>query len=59
VTGRRLDEEAQEVWESFSTKERISWMRENRNQMNFHSLSDLIGCARGKWFCGYASELLS
>ena len=53
------EEEAQEVWESFSTRERIDWMRENYRNMNFHSLSELIGCAKGKWFCGYASELLS
>ena len=53
------DEQAREVWESFTTKERIEWMRKNYRYMNFHSISDLIGCAKGKYFCGHASELLS
>ena len=51
-------DEASELWESFSTKDRIDWMRTNYGSMYFHSLSDLIGCARGKYFCGNAGELL-
>jgi hypothetical protein len=52
-------EQANEVWESFNDKERVEYIRDNRSQFEFRSLGDLLSCARGKYFCGYASELLS
>jgi hypothetical protein len=33
-------------------------MREHRSQFDARSFADLLGCARGKYFLGYASELL-
>jgi len=52
-------EQANEVWESFNDKERVEYIRDNRSQFEFRSLGDLLSCARGKYFGGYASELLS
>lgn len=55
----RETEEAQRVWENcYTTKGRIEYIRENRSQFDFHDWRDLMGCVRGKWFNGYASELL-
>lgn len=53
------DEEAQEVWANcYSPEERLAYIRKHRNQFEFHDYSDLLGCVRGKYFAGYASELL-
>jgi hypothetical protein len=55
----REDNEAQEVWANcYDDKERIAYMRKHRDQFEFHDYADLIGCARGKYFCGYVSDLL-
>lgn len=51
---------ANEVWEHcYSQKQRIEYMRDYSEQFEFHSFADMLGCARGKYFAGYASELLS
>lgn len=53
-------EEANEVWQScFRPSERIEYVREHRSQFDFNSLSDMLSCIRGKYFAGYASELLN
>jgi hypothetical protein len=53
------DEEAQKVWQDcYRDRDRIEYIREHRNQFEFHDFADLLGCARGKYFAGYASELL-
>lgn len=52
-------EEANESWSYWSTKERIEYMRENRSQFSFHDFSDVLANARGKYFSGYASEILN
>jgi len=52
--------EAQEIWTNcYDTKERIQYIRDHRSQFEFHDYGDLIGCARGRYFAGYASELVS
>lgn len=52
-------EEANEVWANcYDDSERLEYIRKFRDQFEFHNYADLIGCARGKYFCGYASELL-
>ena len=52
-------EEANEVWTNcYDAAERIKYIREHRNQFEFHDYADLIGCVRGKYFAGYASELI-
>lgn len=53
-------EEADETWRNcYSVAERLEYIREHRSQFEFHGMEDLIGCARGKYFAGYASELLA
>jgi hypothetical protein len=52
-------EEAEEVWTNcYNEKERIKYIRDHRNQFEFRSFADMLGCVRGKYFCGYASELI-
>lgn len=52
-------EQADEVWSScYDVRERIAYIRQHRSQFEFSSLADLLGCVRGKYFAGYASELL-
>lgn len=57
---RREDESAQQIWrECYNASERIKYIREHRSQFEFQTVADLIGCVRGKYFAGYASELLN
>lgn len=52
-------ESANTVWrDCYRESERISYIRKNRSQFEFHSLADMLGCVRGKYFAGYAGELL-
>lgn len=52
-------ETADKVWrDCYNTKERIEYMREHRTQFDFRSIQDAIACARGRYFLGYASELI-
>jgi hypothetical protein len=54
------NEDAQQVWaECYSPSERIKYIRDHKSQFEFHDFSDMLGCVRGKYFAGYASELLS
>jgi hypothetical protein len=53
-------EEASRVWaECYNVKERVEYIRQHREQFEFHNFADLLGCARGLYFAGYASELLN
>lgn len=53
------DEEANEVWTNcFNDRDRIDYVRRHRDQFEFHTFADMLGCIRGRYFCGYASELL-
>ena len=53
-------EEAQGFWSNcFDDRERLDYIRDNRSQFDFHDYADLIGCVRGRYFAGCASELLS
>jgi len=53
-------EEANEVWSKcYGTQKRIKYIREHRSQFEFRGFSDLLGCVRGNYFAGYASELLN
>jgi hypothetical protein len=55
----REQEEAESVWTNcYNAAERIKYIREHRSQFEFHNYADLLGCVRGKYFAGYASELL-
>lgn len=56
---RREQEHAEEIWrDCYNDKERIAYIRDHRSQFDFHDFADLIGCARGRYFAGYASELI-
>lgn len=53
-------EEANGIWKDcYRPKERVEYIRKHRSQFEFRDFSDLISCVRGKYFAGYASELLS
>lgn len=53
-------EEADLVWrDCYDPSERIDYIRRHRSQFEFQGFADLIGCVRGKYFAGYASELIS
>lgn len=52
-------ETADQVWrDCYTDRDRVEYIREHDNQFEFRSYSDLLGCARGRYFSGYASELL-
>ena len=51
--------EANEVWSScYTEKQRVQYIRNHRDQFEFRDFSDMLGCCRGNYFSGYASELL-
>ena len=55
----REQEEANRVWANcYNVHERLKYIRKNRSQFDFRSMEDMMGCVRGKYFAGYASELL-
>lgn len=52
-------EDANELWANcYSPQERMAYIREHRWQFEFRDMADLLGCVRGQYFAGYASELL-
>lgn len=54
------EEEARQVWrDCYRTKERVAYIRKHRGQFEFRDMSDMLGCVRGRYFAGYASELIS
>ena len=56
---QREIESANQVWKGcYDVSERIEYIREHRDQFEFHDLPDMINCIRGNYFAGYASELL-
>lgn len=53
------EEEAQYVWlNCYNVRDRVDYVRKHRSQFEFHSWQDLLGCIKGRYFGGYASELL-
>jgi len=55
----RENEEAGRIWaDCYDTKGRIEYIREHRSQFDFRNMADLVGCVRGNYFAGYASELI-
>jgi hypothetical protein len=55
----RESEEANRVWADFSNRERVRYIREHRTEFDFRDLPDMLACAKGRYFAGYASELIS
>ena len=57
---RREHEEASQIWANcYRPQERIAYIRRYRSQFEFSSYADLLGCVRGNYFAGYASELVN
>jgi len=55
----REDEEAQRVWaDCYTERDRVEYIRNHSGQFDFHNYADLLGCVRGKYFSGYAGELI-
>jgi len=55
----RQENEAQSIWtDCYNERERLEYVREHRYQFDFNSFSDLLAVIRGKYFNGYASELI-
>lgn len=53
-------QDADETWANcYSPLERVRYIRDNRSQFEFRDLADLLGCVRGRYFAGYASNLLN
>lgn len=56
----RESESADNFWrDCFDVSDRVAYIREHRSQFGFHNMADLIACARGRYFSGYASNLLA
>lgn len=52
-------DEANEVWKNcYRAKDRVEYIRKHHSQFDFRDFQDLLGCVRGNYFAGYASELL-
>jgi hypothetical protein len=52
-------EEANQVWANcYTPKERVDYIRMNRDQFEFSDFRDMLDCVRGKYFAGYASDLI-
>lgn len=52
--------EADEVWKNcYSERERVKYIRAHRSQFEFRDFLDMLNCVRGKYFAGYASELIN
>lgn len=52
-------EEANEIWANcYTWQERVEYIRTHDQDWGFHDLADLLGCVRGHYFKGYASELI-
>jgi hypothetical protein len=53
-------DDANLTWKNcYSEKERVAYIREHEGQFEFRDFADMIGCVRGNYFAGYASELLA
>ena len=53
-------EEADRIWaDCYDGGERVEYMRKNPDQFDFMFFSDMLACAKGKFFCGWASELIN
>lgn len=50
--------DADETWrECYRDADRVAYIRENRLEFEFRSFADMLGCARGLYFCGNTSRM--
>lgn len=53
-------EKAEQVWaECYDAEERLNYIRSHRSQFDFRDFGDLLAQVRGRYFGGYASELIA
>lgn len=53
-------DEANQVWKDcYRVKDRIKYIRDHASQFEFRDFADMLGCVRGNYFAGYASELIN
>ena len=51
--------ESQQVWkDSFSVQDRLAYIRKHRRDFEFQSFADMLGCVRGKFFCGDVTDIV-
>lgn len=56
----REQETAEHIWSNcFNERERLAYIRRNRDQFEFSSFTDMIAQVRGEYFGGYPSELIA
>ncbi len=56
---RVKQEDADLTWrDGFRVEDRVAYIRQHRQQFEFDGFADLLGCVRGSYFRGQASELL-
>lgn len=52
-------EQANTVWrDCYNVAERVKYIRAHSSQFEFRDFGDMLGCVRGNYFAGYASELI-
>jgi hypothetical protein len=52
--------EAEVIWrECYRTQDRIAYIRKYPYQFEFCDFVDMLGCVRGNYFAGYASDLIN
>ena len=57
---QREDEEALIIWrDCYDWRERAQYIRKHEYQFEFHDWRDMLGCVRGNYFAGYATELIN
>ena len=50
---------ADELWQCMRFPERVRYFKRHRSEFEFRGFADMLGCFRGKYFAGYASELVN
>ena len=56
----RETNEANDIWaKCYNFKERAEYIRKHRSQFDFNGFADMLQCVRGKYFAGYASDLIN
>ena len=55
----REQESASDIWrDCYNVRERIAYIRRYDSEFDFLNFRELLGCIRGKYFCGCASTLV-
>jgi hypothetical protein len=56
----RQQEAAESIWrDCYNDRERLEYIRQHPDYFSVHSMGDLMAQVRGRYFGGYASELIA